>query len=77
MLIDHSHIQQLAQHILLILMDTQDGTMSATELCTAYEASYGESLILAEVCTDLMGYVEVCVISFFISLLIYDLQSED
>ena len=58
-LVDHSRVQQLAQRILLLLMDQCDGCMKVTDLCDRYNHLFGLPLDVKAMRADLQGIVEV------------------
>ena len=58
-LVDHSYTQQIAERVLLILMDQVDGSMKTGALCSQYSSIYGEELNVEEIVSHLPEYVQV------------------
>ena len=58
-LVDHSYVQQLAHHLLLLLMERPDGSMPVPKLRQRYRELFGTELNMDDVGHDLQGVVEV------------------
>ncbi len=58
-LVDHSYTQQLAEKVLLVLMDQVNGSMPTSDLLDVYHRTYGESLTLDDLLTTLSDHVQV------------------
>ena len=58
-LVDHSYTQQLAEKVLLVLMDQVNGSMPTSDLLDMFQKTYGESLTLDDLLTTLCDHVQV------------------
>ncbi len=58
-LVDHTYTQQLAERVLLIIMDQVKGSMKTADLREQYENTYGEDLKVEEIASHLREYVQV------------------
>ncbi|CAH1794385.1 unnamed protein product, partial [Owenia fusiformis] len=58
-LIDHSHLQRLAQHVLQLLFDQPGGAMRVPELCIRYQEACGTMCDIREIDAQLCNIVEV------------------
>ena len=58
-LIDDTHIQMLAHHVLLLLMEQLDGSMSLDTLQERYRHLFGYGVTEAELKHDLKNLVQV------------------
>ena len=61
-LVDHSRTQQMANRILLLLMDQSKGSIRSSELATMYQTVYGYRINMQEVLNQLTGVIKVCII---------------